>query len=50
MTAILEKTATLRLAPDLSHLTAGERAAVDHLLQVGGILQRLYEELASPGG
>ena len=33
-----QKTATLRLAPDLAHLTPGERAAVDHLLQVGGIL------------
>ena len=48
MTAILQKTATLRLAPDLSHLTAGERAAVNHLLQVGGILQRLYEEARHP--
>ncbi len=48
MTAILEKTATLRLAPDLSPLTPGERAAVEHLLQVGGILQRLYEDARHP--
>ncbi len=47
-TAILQKTATLRLAPDLAHLTPGERAAVNHLLQVGGILQRLYEEARHP--
>ncbi len=46
--AILQKTATLRLAPDLAHLTPGERAAVNHLLQVGGILQRLYEEARHP--
>lgn len=46
--AILQKTATLRLAPDLSHLTAGEKAAVEHLLQVGGIFQRLYEDARHP--
>lgn len=46
--AILQKTATLRLAPDLSHLTAGERAAVEQLLQVGGIFQRLYEDARHP--
>lgn len=45
---LLQKTATLRLAPDLSHLTAGERAAVEHLLQVGGIFQRLYEDARHP--
>src|SRR5687767_12752683 len=42
--AILEKTLELRLAPDLSHLTPGERRAVDELLAVGAIMQRLYEE------
>ena len=46
--AILQKTATLRLAPDLSRLTAGERAAVEQLLQVGGIFQRLYEDARHP--
>ncbi len=47
-TAILQKTATLRLAPDLTHLTPGERAAVEQLLQVGGIFQRLYEDARHP--
>jgi hypothetical protein len=47
-TAILAKTATLRLAPDLAPLTPGERAAVEHLLQAGGILQRLYEDARHP--
>jgi len=47
-TAILQKTSTLRLAPDLSHLTPGERAAVEQLLQVGGIFQRLYEDARHP--
>ncbi|HEX2165524.1 MAG TPA: NUDIX hydrolase [Thermoanaerobaculia bacterium] len=42
--AVLEKTLELRLAPDLSHLTPGERRAVDELLAVGAIMQRLYEE------
>ncbi|MEO7795677.1 MAG: NUDIX hydrolase [Thermoanaerobaculia bacterium] len=48
MKALLKKTATLRLAPDLSQLTTGERAAVDQLLQVGGILQWLYEDARHP--
>lgn len=41
---ILAKTETIRLAPDLSSLTPGERAALDDLLKAGGIMQRLYEE------
>jgi hypothetical protein len=41
---ILEKVGTIRLAPDLSRLTAGERGAVDDLLQVGHIFQGLYED------
>ena len=41
--AILERTARTRLAPDLSHLTAGERTAVAKLLQVGQIFQDIYE-------
>ncbi len=45
---ILEKTATLRLAPDLSRLTTGERKAVAQLLQAGGIFQRLYEDALHP--
>ncbi len=42
--AVLERTARTRLAPDLSHLTAGERTAVAKLLQVGGIFQDIYEQ------
>ena len=40
---VIEKTQTVRLAPDLSHLSAGERAAVSKLLEVGKIFQELYE-------
>jgi Zincin-like metallopeptidase len=40
---IIEKTQTIRLAPDLSHLSAGERAAVTKLLEVGKIFQTIYE-------
>jgi hypothetical protein len=42
--AIIEKMQTVRLAPDLSHLAAGERAAIGKLLEVGQIFQELYEE------
>jgi hypothetical protein len=42
--AILEKMQTVRLAPDLSHLRVGERAALDKLLEAGHIFQELYEE------
>ncbi|HZI17702.1 MAG TPA: hypothetical protein VEY09_03820 [Pyrinomonadaceae bacterium] len=40
---IIEKTGETRLAPDLSHLGAGERAAVGKLLEVGRVFQSLYE-------
>jgi hypothetical protein len=40
---ILAKTQTTRLAPDLSHLSAGERIAVARLLEVGRIFQDVYE-------
>ncbi|MCK6547532.1 NUDIX hydrolase [Myxococcota bacterium] len=40
---ILEKTATTRLAPDLSALTEAERVAVRELLATGAIMQELYE-------
>ena len=40
---LLAKTQTTRLAPDLSHLTAGERIAVGKLLEVGAIFQDVYE-------
>ena len=41
---ILDKTQRTKLAPDLSHLTAGERRAVSKLLEVGSIFQTLYEQ------
>ena len=45
---VIDKTQTIRLAPDLSHLTPGERTAVAKLLQVGKIFQRLYEKQRHP--
>ena len=41
--AINAKTQTVRLSPDLSHLSAGERKAVAKLLEVGQIFQDVYE-------
>ncbi|MDQ3586426.1 MAG: NUDIX hydrolase [Acidobacteriota bacterium] len=41
---ILDKMQTIRLAPELSHLSEGERRAVGKLLEVGKIFQELYEE------
>jgi hypothetical protein len=41
---VLDKTQTIRLAPNLAHLTAGERQAVGKLLEVGSIFQNLYEQ------
>lgn len=41
--AVLDKTRTLTLSPDLSALGAGEREAVRHLLEAGAIAQELYE-------
>jgi hypothetical protein len=41
---ILEKTQTIRLEPDLSGLSAAEKSAVAKLLEVGAIMQRLYED------
>jgi Zincin-like metallopeptidase len=41
---IIDKTQTIRLAPNTSQLTAGERRAVAKLIEVGKIFQRLYEE------
>jgi hypothetical protein len=46
--AILEKTLTLRLDPDLSHLSSNELEAVQRLLTAGEILHRLYEQLGAP--
>ncbi len=42
--AILEKTVTVRLDPDLSQLSQGERGAVGCLLQAGEIMGQLYED------
>src|SRR5882762_3720122 len=41
---IIDKTQTIRLAPDLSQLSAGERTAVAKLLEVGKIFQSIYED------
>jgi hypothetical protein len=41
---IVNKTQTITLAPDLSHLSAGERRAVAKLLEVGKIFQNIYED------
>jgi hypothetical protein len=41
--AILDKMQPIRLSPDLSQLSAGERVAVGKLLKVGQIFQDLYE-------
>jgi hypothetical protein len=41
---VLARTSRTRLAPDLSHLTAGERQAVSRLLDVGRIFQDVYED------
>ena len=41
---ILDKTQEVRLAPNLSHLSDGERKAVGKLLEVGRIFQGLYEQ------
>ncbi len=46
--AILDKTLTVRLAPDLSALGPGERAALEELLGAGAIMQRLYEDAHHP--
>jgi hypothetical protein len=45
---VLEKTQTIRLAPDLSNLSAGERAAIAKLNEVGQIFQDLYEMQRHP--
>jgi hypothetical protein len=45
---IIDKTQTIKLSPDISHLSAGERKAVDKLLEVGRIFQTLYEQQRHP--
>ena len=41
---LLDRTQTIRLAPDVSHLGPGERAAVAKLIEVGRIFQDVYED------
>lgn len=41
---MIAKTGEVRLAPDTSHLKPGERAAMAKLLEVGAIVDELYEE------
>ena len=45
---IIDKTETITLATDLSHLSAGERKAVEKLIEVGKIFQGLYEKQRHP--
>src|SRR5438445_5336540 len=45
---IIDKTETITLATDLSHLSAGERRAVEKLIEVGKIFQGLYEKQRHP--
>jgi hypothetical protein len=45
---LIDKTQTIRLAPDVSHLSAGEKAAVAKLIEVGKIFQELYEQQRHP--
>ena len=45
---LIDKTQTIRLSPDLSKLTEGERIAVAKLLEVGQIFQKLYEQQRHP--
>ncbi len=40
---ILDKTVTIRLDPDLSQLTPGERDAMGFLLEAGPVVQELFE-------
>src|SRR5947207_5931548 len=41
---LIDKTQTIRLTPELSQLSENERKAVNKLLSVGQIFQRLYED------
>ncbi|MBC8029540.1 MAG: NUDIX hydrolase [Pyrinomonadaceae bacterium] len=45
---IIDKTQTIKLSPDISHLSEGERKAVEKLLEVGKIFQALYEQQRHP--
>src|SRR4030095_16741127 len=45
---IIDKTQTIRLDPDFSQLSEGERKAVAKLLEAGQVFQKLYEEQRHP--
>jgi hypothetical protein len=45
---ILDLTRTVRLAPPLAELTAGERNAVRELVEAGKLMQRIYEDSLHP--
>ena len=45
---LIDKTQTIRLGPDLSKLSDGERKAVAKLIEAGQIFQKLYEEQRHP--
>jgi hypothetical protein len=45
---LIDKTLRAHLAPDVSGLSAHERAAVDKLIQAGEIFEDLYEEMRYP--
>jgi hypothetical protein len=45
---IIDKTQTIRLAPDVSHFSEGERRAIAKLLKVGKIFQTLFEQQRHP--
>lgn len=45
---IVDKTQTIVLDPNLSNLTANERAAINKLFEVGEIFQKLYELQKNP--
>ncbi|MBC7909859.1 MAG: NUDIX hydrolase [Pyrinomonadaceae bacterium] len=45
---IIDKVGMVRLSPDISHLTEGERKAVAKLLEVGAIFQDIYEMQRHP--
>jgi hypothetical protein len=40
---VIDKTQTVRLAPDISDLSSGERKAIEKLNEVGKIFQSIYE-------
>jgi hypothetical protein len=45
---LIDKTQEIRLAPDVSHLSAGEKTAMAKLIEVGKIFQELYEQQRHP--